>query len=415
MMTSRERVRLALDHREADRVPLDMGGTLWTGIHMDEYCELAKAYSPASLPPQIYEQFQMLARLDEPMRRWIRGDVALVENPVMTWGLKNEGWKPWVTFRGNTVLMPGGYAPVDGGDGFLYLRDAQGNNLAMINKGGLYFERCCPVSMRDDFEPMSVEAFRDSLPLYTDEELAYVQKEARRLYEETELSVFGACNRGQLSTYSLYAGCTITEWLVLLMTEPAYTFDILAAHAEKAIENFRLYLQAVGRYCDAVAVSGMDYGIQASELFSPEIFRAQYMPNMKKINGFIHEHSACKTFYHSCGSIWHILPAMVEGGVDIVNPVQTSAAGMEPERLKQALGGQLVFWGGGADTQHVMPEGSPEEVYRHVKERIEIFAPGGGFVFSPVHNLQYGVPPANVEAMLRSLRDNGQYPIAMRV
>ncbi|MCE5343436.1 MAG: hypothetical protein LLF96_07630 [Eubacteriales bacterium] len=412
MMTSRERVRLALAHQEADRVPLDMGGTLWTGIHMDEYCELAKTFSPGSLPPKIYEQFQMLARIDEPMQRWLQGDVAIVESPVMTWGLKNEGWMPWDTFRGNTVLMPGSYAPVDGGDGFLYLRDEHGTNLALMNKGGLYYERCCPVNMRDDFEPMSVKAFGDSIAIYTDEELAFVEKEAKRLFNETELSVFGACNKGQLSTYGLYANCTITDWLVLLLTEPEYTFDILAMHAEKAVENFRLYLQAAGRYCDAVAVSGMDYGIQNSELFQPNIFRDQYMPNMKKINAFIHQHSSCKTFYHSCGSIYHILPYMIQGGVDIINPVQTSAACMEPERLKKEFGDQLVFWGGGADTQDVLPNGTPEEVYNHVKQRMEVFAPGGGFVFSPVHNLQYGVAPANVEAMLRSLRENGSYPIA---
>ncbi len=409
-MTSRERVRLALAHQEADRVPLDIGGTLWTGIHMDEYCELAKAYSPASLPPMIYEQFQMLARIDEPMRRWLMGDVAVVESPVMTWGLRNEGWKPWTTYRGNTVLMPGDFAPVDGGDGFLYLRDGQGENLAMINKGGLYFERCCPVHMRDDFEPMSLQAFGESIALYTEEELRTIQREAARLYGETELSVFGACNKGQLSTFGLYANCTITDWLVLLMTEPEYTYDILATHAEKAVENFRLYLEAAGRYCDAVAVSGMDYGIQASELFQPDVFRDQYMPHMKTINGYIHAHSRCKTFYHSCGSIRNILPYMIEGGVDIINPVQTSATGMDPEQLKREFGDKLVFWGGGADTQSVLPNATPEEVYRHVKERLDIFAPGGGFVFSPVHNLQYGVPPANVEAMLRSVRDNGGYP-----
>jgi uroporphyrinogen decarboxylase len=411
-MTSRERVRLALAHQEADRVPLDISGTLWTGIHMDEYCELAKAYSPASLPPRVFEQFQMLARVDASMQDWLQGDVAIVENPVMTWGLHNEDWKPWQTFRGNTVLMPGGYAPVDGGDGFLYLRDERGQNLAMMNKGGLYFERCCPVHMRDDFEPMDVKAFGASLPVYTDEELAFIRREAKALYDSTELSVFGACNRGQLSTYGLYANCTITDWLVLLMTEPEYTFDILATHAEKAVENFRLYLQAAGDYCDAVAVSGMDYGIQTSELFRPDIFRDQYMPNMKTINGFIHSHSKCKTFYHSCGSIRHILPYMIEGGVDIINPVQTSAAGMEPEQLKAEFGDKLVFWGGGADTQHVLPDCTPEEVYAHVRERIRTFAPGGGFVFSPVHNLQYGVPPQNVAAMLRSLRDNGGYPVA---
>jgi uroporphyrinogen decarboxylase len=153
----------------------------------------------------------------------------------------------------------------------------------------------------------------------------------------------------------------------------------------------------------------MDYGTQKSELFSPQVFKEQYVPNMRRINDCLHEHSNCKSFYHSCGAISNLIPHMIEGGVDILNPVQTSATGMDAATLKEKFGDKIVFWGGGADTQQVLHRVSPEEVRLHVKERVEIFKKGGGYVFSQIHNLQYGVPPENIAAMVEAALEYGVY------
>ena len=176
------------------------------------------------------------------------------------------------------------------------------------------------------------------------------------------------------------------------------------------MQNLELYIQAVGRYIDTLLLSGTDYGTQTGELFNPDVFKELHVPNYRMMTDYVHQRSDIKVMMHSCGSIYRIIPYIIEAGVDILNPIHVNTKNMEPQKLKDEFGGRLVFWGGGVDTQTVLPFGSPEEVAAQCKERIDIFAPGGGFVFTPVHNLQYGVPPENVEAMIKAVLEHGQYP-----
>jgi len=197
------------------------------------------------------------------------------------------------------------------------------------------------------------------------------------------------------------------------MTEEDYVCDVLNAYADRAIENYELYLDAVGRYIDIVVVTGMDYGTQKSELFNPAVFEKLYVPALKRINDYIHKKTPLvKTFMHCCGSIMRMIPYFIDAGIDILNPVQTSASNMDPASIKDRFGGKITFLGGGADTQQVLPYVTPEEVRLHVKERISIFAPGGGFIFAPEHNLQLGVPPENIEAMVSAALEFGKYPVS---
>jgi uroporphyrinogen decarboxylase len=173
----------------------------------------------------------------------------------------------------------------------------------------------------------------------------------------------------------------------------------LQATAQRNIENLRLYLQAVGDYIDTIFISGTDFGTQHGPLFSPDIFRDLYVPNMKLMNDFVHKNSKAKTMYHSCGAVSEIIEYFIEAGADILNPIQTSASNMDPADLKKRFGGRIVFWGGGVDTQKTLPFGTVEDVKEEVRERINTFAPGGGFVFAAIHDIQLGVPPENVVAM----------------
>jgi uroporphyrinogen-III decarboxylase len=159
-------------------------------------------------------------------------------------------------------------------------------------------------------------------------------------------------------------------------------------------------------------VDGLDYGTQRSEMFSAEVFRRHYLPYYDAINGWIHRNTSWKTWKHTCGSVPRFIPLLIESGLDALNPVQTSARGMSPGELKGEFGEAITFWGGGVDTQHTLPFGTPEEVYAEVEARIKTFAPGGGFVFAAVHNVQADVPPENIVAMFRALRDHGRYPMA---
>lgn len=412
-LTPRERVWKAINFEEADRVPIDIGGTKVSGICVDEYVELVRYLGIDSPPPKVYEQFQMLARVEEPVRSLLHADVIELENPVETWGLANTDWKPWTTGVGNSVLMPGEFAPVEDERGYLYLYAPDGRPLAYRPPGGLYFERVCDTAMSAETVRMDPEEWQRSIPLYTNEELNDLRERARILHEGTEYSIHGGFLKGGLGSNGIFAGHTIGDWLCELACEREYAYSILQATAERAVENMRLYLEAVGDYIDTILISGTDFGTQCGELFNPEIFRDLYVPNYKMMNDYVHAHSHAKTMFHSCGSNYNLLEYFIEAGVDIFNPVQTSAARMSPRELNERYGGRLVFWGGGAETQSTLLRGSPQEVAEQVRERLSVFGPGGGYVFNSGHNLQYGVPPENIMAMINAVLEFGSYPLVV--
>jgi len=188
------------------------------------------------------------------------------------------------------------------------------------------------------------------------------------------------------------------------MLHPEYIKGIFNLQCEIALENLKLYYQAVGDKIDVIVVSGTDFGTQNAAFISPDMYRDMYKPFHKKVNDWIHKNTPWKIFYHTCGSIVSLLDDFVEVGVDILNPVQCSAKGMDPHMLKKKYGDKLVFWGGGVDTQRTLPFGTPEEVRREVRERCRIFGEGGGFVFNTIHNIQANTPIENLVAVFETVR-----------
>jgi uroporphyrinogen decarboxylase len=401
-MTSRERVWEAVNHREPDQIPVDVGGTKVTGIHIDEYCDLVRWLGLDLLPLKCYEQFQMLARVDYEVRLWFGSDVIQLENPVETWGLPNRDWQLWATCKGNQVLMPGTHNPVLCDDGNYRLYN-NGVSVAYRPPDALYYERDCKTGMSDEIVFADPAKWAASMPLYSDEELKQLQKQAKFYHDNTGYSIHGGFMKGGLGTVGIFAGHTFGDWMCILLTEPEYANEILEATARRVVQNLALYLQAVGDYIDTIMVSGVDYGTQDREMFSPDIFHDLYVPNFKIINGFVHEKCRAKVMFHTCGSIYHIIRDLIDCGVDILNPIHTNAANMQPERLKMEFGDDIVFWGGGIETQSVLPKGSREEIENQVKERLDVFGRGGGFVFAVIHNIQYGVPPKNLAFMVEAL------------
>lgn len=410
-MNSRERVRKAVRHQEPDRVPIDIGGSQVTGICIDAYVDLVKHLGLDSDLPVVYDQFGMLGRLTEPVRKRLHCDVVELENPSVAWGLENRDFKPWKTGPGNTVLMPGEFNPEADEKGYLYIRDKHGKALAYMPPGGLYFERACVTTLGASDEQMSPEAWASSIPLYSQEHLRQLEESARRLYENTEYSIQGGFLKGGLGSNGIFAGHTITDWLCRLVTEPDYAFSVLQATARRAVENLALYLQAAGKYIDTILISGTDFGTQRGELFDPRIFRKLYIPNIRLMTDYVHRNSDAKVMYHSCGANFGLMEYFIEAGVDILNPIQTTAARMDPVELKKHFGDRIVFWGGGVETQTVLPYGTADEVREQVRQRISVFAPGGGFVFSQIHNIQYGVSPQNILAMADAAFECGSYPV----
>lgn len=412
-MTSRERVRVAINHREPDRVPIDIGGTKVTGVHVDEYIKIGRHLGLDVEPPKCYDQFQMLARMEEPILKWLHSDVMQLENISETWGYKNQNWKTWVNPAENTILMPGDfqYQVMESGD--IALFDSKGTHAATMAATGAYFERLPnpPVDMMKEIDFMDPQKFRKSISMYTDEELKMLEKRARFMYENTEYSIHGGALKGKLGTTGVFAGHPFTEWLMILVAEPDYAGEILEQASDAAVENMRMYLQAVGKYIDTILISTTDFGTQTGELYNPECFRELYLPNYKKMCDFIHQNSQVKTMFHSCGSIRNIIPYFVEAGCDILNPIQANSANMDPAELKVEYGDKLVFWGAGVDSQTVYPTGTPEDVSAQVRERLDILMPGGGCVFSPIHNTQFDVPVENVEAFVETVLEFGKYQI----
>ena len=188
-----------------------------------------------------------------------------------------------------------------------------------------------------------------------------------------------------------------------------YIYEVFERQSVIALQNLQTLIDLFGDRVQAVYLTGTDFGTQRSLFISLKAYRDLYKPFHKKLNDYVHSHSNWKTFIHSCGAIYELIPDLIDVGFDVLNPVQCSATGMDPEKLKREFGKDIVFWGGGVDTQHTMPAGSPDDVYREVKKRIEIFNKNGGYVFDAIHNVQAKTPMDNVNAMFKAIRDSANH------
>ena len=422
-MTSRERVARALDHQEPDRVPIDLGSSAVTGIMVTTHAKLRRALGVNGHPPKVSDLIQMLGEVEIPVLERLGCDVIGLMPVVRAFGIAYQDWKPWRTFDGTDVLVPGqfNYQVDERGDLLLSPRgDTTKPPSGHMPKGGHYFD-LLPRQQPIDWDHLDPAEFAEQFERPPDEELADLQNTADYLHRTTQFALLGVFGESGLGNFPLVLAPELDEpkgirnfddWLVAHLTHPSYIMEINARYSQQIIENLELYRQAVGDRIFAVFLSGTDFGTQRGEFISPDLYRQLYLPFHKQINEWVHAHTKWKTFYHSCGSIYRLIPSFIEAGVDILNPIQCSAANMEPGRLKQEFGRQLVFWGGGADTQKTLPFGTPEEVRGEVAQRIRIFGPGGGYVFNPVHNIQADTPVENVVAMFAAAREYGAYPIA---
>ncbi len=422
-MTSRERVLAAINHREPDRVPLDMGSSGTTGIMVTTYAKLRQKLGINSTPPKVTDILQMLGEVELPLLEKLGCDILPVSLPSGFFGIPYRDWEPWRTFEGLDVLVPGQFNPIADENGDLLLSpggDAGKRPRGRMPKDGYYFD-IIPHQEPINWDHLDPDTFAEQFAVFDDATLEHLRTQAEQLYDNTDFALLGSFGGGGLGDMPMVMASEVEcprgirkydDFLMAHLTHPEYIKGIYARQTEVALENLKLYREAVGDRIVAIFVSGTDFGSQRGELISPDLYRELYLPFHRRINDWIHEHTAWKTFFHCCGSVYHLIPSFIEAGVDILNPVQCSAADMEPRRLKDDFGDRLVFWGGGVDTQRTLPFGSPEEVGREVAERIRIFGPGGGYVFNAIHNIQAKTPVANILAMFEAAREYGRYPIA---
>jgi len=409
-MTSRERVLAALSFREPDRVPLDLGGSIMSGIMAHPLAALRRHLGLDYRPVRVYEVFQMLGEVELDLVERLGLDILPVEPSVQFFGLRREGWKPWRLWDGTEVLVPGQFDVelTPDGDWLLHTEgDPRQPVEGRMPKNGFYFDMPSLTAAHDDYAPPPLEQARREHRLETPE-LDFLASRAEHLRRATDKALFLGC----WDCFGLPWVGSIPDFLVLMVSDPGYVKELFAVRTETALENLAKARSYLGDNIDILGLDGTDYGAQNAELFSPELFAELYVPYFRIQNDWVHRHTAWKTWLHTCGSVTGILPHLVEAGVDILNPVQTSAAGMDPGWLKRTFGRRIAFWGGGVDTQRTLPFAPAERVAAEVRERVRLLAPGGGFVFNTIHNVQQGTPPQNVLAAYDTAREAGRYPIA---
>ncbi len=415
---SHERLANALNHKQPDRIPIDFGGTSVTGIHVSCVAALRDYYGLEKRPVRVHEPSQMLGLVDEDLQDAMGVDVTAVFRRGAKWGFPLERWKTW-QFNELEVLVPGDFnTTIDvNGDTLVYPEgDTTVPPSGRMPKDGYFFD--CIVRQEPlDEDHLNPEDNMEEFRSISQADVDYLAAAANEAATKGRgvIAGFGGTAFGDIS---LVPGPAlkypkgirdITEWYVSTRSRQDYIHKVFERQCEIALENLERIYAAVGDQVQAVYLCGTDFGTQTSAFCSVKTLRDLYFPYYKQINDWIHAHTPWKTFKHSCGAVSKFLPSLIEAGFDILNPVQCSATGMEPEQLKANFGDQIVFWGGGVDTQKVLPFGTAAEVREQVLRRCEIFAPGGGFVFDSIHNVQARTPVSNIVAMLDAVHEfNGR-------
>ena len=411
---SRERLTKTLNHQQPDRIPIDFGGTAVTGVHVSVVAALREHYGLEKRPVRVHEPFQMLGWIDDDLKDAMGIDVVGVFARNTMFGFAADDWKTW-ELNGLEVLVPGQFNTTTdaNGDTLVYPEgDTSVPASGRMPKGGYFFD-CIIRQEPVDEDKLNAEENAEEFKPITEAELDHLARAAREA-AATGRGVVAGFGGTAFGDIALVPGPflkhpkgirDVTEWYVSTSSRQEYVHQVFERQCEVAVANLVKVYAAVGDNVQAVFICGTDFGTQTSSFCSVKTFNNLYAPYYKRVNDWIHQHTPWKTFKHSCGAVSKFIPALMEAGFDILNPVQCSATGMEPEQLKANFGQSIVFWGGGVDTQKVLPFGTPAEVREQVLRRCEIFAPGGGFVFNTIHNTQAETPVRNIVAMLDAVHE----------
>lgn len=404
-MTSRDRVLAAIDHREPDRLPIDCGAMRSTGIQAMAYVRMKKHLGWEAGRVRVFDLIQQLA---EPEAVYLDHFGIDAINAGRDFARDDE-WQEWTLPDGSPCEIP---ADADfrrkGEEWVAY--DAQGRETARMIAGASYFSQTC--------HPLAIPDWQDELknigehmgrvcwasmnePIFvgglSDENLVRISAHVKKLRETQDRATMIAFG-GNLFEWASFLR-RMDNFLMDLAAEPAAAEALLDKLVEAHLSNLDRLLPAIGDHVDLIQL-GDDLGTENGPFFSPQTYREMFKPRFRQICERIKHHCPnMKIFLHSCGAIYPLIGDLIEAGVEVLNPVQISAKNMDPATLKREFGKDVTFWGGGCDTQNVLSRATPQEVKDHVKRMVDIFAPGGGFVFNQVHNILSEVPPENVVAM----------------
>lgn len=391
-MTSRERVLAAINHQPVDRVPVDFGGTRQSGIAAVAYANLRRHLGLAGgQRVRVFDLFQMLAEIEPETAMRFGGDCVGLYRPAVAFGIRNADWKPFSFAGGLEAEVPGGFNPTREPDGSLVIwRGAE--RAGEMPADGFYFDRLekYPGATHPDLDTWEP-------PRLSRADLDHFRAEAYRLGTGTDRAVIAPLG----PPFELFNGLGqggFDDWMVTFASEPEYVHRLYQKLTDAWLENLEAFHGAVGDRVQILQIAD-DFGTQRAPFLSVRAFRELVLPAYRRGLDWIHQRTHWKVMLHSDGALMPLLPSIIEMGVDILNPVQTTAAGMEPARLKREFGERLVFWGGSCDSQGTLGSGTPEEVAAETRANLDRFTPGSGYVFASVHNIQANVPPENIVAL----------------
>ncbi|HEC44479.1 MAG TPA: methyltransferase, partial [Bacteroides sp.] len=397
-MKSKDYLKETLAHREPGRIVVDFGATPVTGIHVLAIERLREHYGLERKPVKVIEPYQMLGEIDIDLMTLMGIDVIGIAPRNNMFGVPNENYRSFQTFWGQEVLMPAGLNTNIGSNGDLLVYpegDMTVPPSGRMPKSGYFFDsiiRQHPFKEAD----LNVQDNLEEFSLYSDEDIAYWNNMKAGI-EGTDKGVILNPGGTAFGDIALVPGPfmknprgirDIEEWYMSTLVRPDYIHAIFDKQSEIAVGNLATLKEIFGDSIDAIFLCGTDFGTQDSTFCSEETFSELYKPYYRKLNDWIHANTSWKTFKHSCGAVEPLMEQLIDAGFDIINPVQINAKGMDPENLKIKYGDRLTFWGGGVNTQKVLPFGNPEETRRQVLEQCRILGRSGGFVFNTVHNIQ---------------------------
>ncbi len=418
MTTSRQRLQAAITHCQPDRIPVDFGSSFITGIHCSVVEKLRDHYGLDRHPVRVVEPYQMLGLVEDDLKDAMGIDVTSIFPRKTIFGFPNEDWKEFVTPWGQTVLVSRHFHCGTESNGDVYIfpaGDTSAPPSGHMPVSSFFFDTIVRQQSYDE-DALQVEDNLEEFGLMTPDDIAYWQREALALdgSDRAVVTHLGGTGLGDIALVPApflphpKGVRGIEDWYMLLATQPEHVREIFDRQSAIAVKNLETLHGIVGALLDVVVVCGTDFGTQNSQFCSPQTFDEIWLPYYRRMNDWIHQNTGWKTFKHSCGAVDPLIPRFIEAGFDILNPVQCSAEGMDPEHLKSAYGDRITFWGGGVNTQKSLPFGTPREVREEVLERCRIFSPGGGFVFNAIHNVQALTPVENVVAMVDAVREAGR-------
>ena len=417
-MNSREKLQLSLNHQSPGGVTIDFGATPVTGIHVLAVERLRNHYGLEKHPVKVGEPYQMLGIIDDDLAEILGCDIMGITPRTNIFGFENNNWKEFKTFWGQEVLVPENFnTKIDEkGDLLLFPEgDFTAPPSAKMPKSGYFFDAIVRQQPYDENNP-NLDDNMEEFGLLKEIDLAYWKAQAAKIKDSDKGIIvnFGGTALGDIALVPApwmknpKGIRDIADWYMSTAMRMDFIQQLFDKQTDIAVKNLETLYGIFGNSIDAVYMCGADFGTQNSQFCSAETFAELYIPYYRKMNNWIHTHTKWKTFKHSCGAIFPLIPGLIEAGFDILNPVQFSATGMDSKVLKNTFGDKINFWGGGVDTQKVLSFGTPSEVEAQVLQQCEILGKDGGFVFNTVYNTQANVPIENLVAMINALKKVNQ-------